>query len=871
MTDENTLVMPPAWRRARHPRRDRPGAPKSPPVDRAAPANLRAHADAARADIERIVALPGTDAAAADAVRAHLRGAPDPLGAAVIAHLIVPLRSLYWPRANDLFVDAWIAEHGVAFAARACADLNGYRTDHTSARSRHWTGVRSRRPDETHTAFWGNRDALRRVRTHLAAAPGDVYADAVDGLAARRGHLVQRLVTAYLAPTRHDWVDDLCASGGATTVDPYERWMLFCALGRPHQPAALVLPLGDHDRDLEVIASLVDGVGAEAALPMLIEALDATPDWNTHTVRRLLGVLGHLPLDGAFRAIADRLGRAGAELELQSAARRSPARAMRLLPGPSELLTAHVRARPDLAEAVLPTLPAEAREPIRAILADDSRLPAARDLPPPLTDAPRPRGRAKVPAVPDWADPHLLPQLVLRDGAQALPAEAVAHVLAMLAMSKPDDAHAGVRAVRDLCTPDSVAEFGWALFLRWRRAGDPSGHGWAFTQLALTGGDETVRRLTPVIRAWPGEAGHAKAVRGLDVLAAIGTGTALTHLHSISQRVRYRGLKNRARAKMAEVAAGLGLSADELADRLVPDFGLDADGALILDYGPRRFTVGFDERLVPFVRDASGEPRKSLPKPAAKDDPELAPAAHKRFAALKKDVRTVAADQARRLETAMVTRRRWPAAEWRELLAGHPLLRHLVRRLVWQVLDDAGGGDGPAFRVAEDGTFADAADETVTLPDAAHVRVPHPIDLGPVLPAWTEVFADYAIAQPFPQLARPVHALTAGERASDRLARFEGVRVPAGAVAGLLNRGWERGDMGDAGIHDWFSRRLPGGRGLMLGFEPGIAVSMPLDGRFLTLSGVSLNGRFGDLDAVLVSELLTDLLHLTAPTNGTPR
>ncbi|MFV2180102.1 DUF4132 domain-containing protein, partial [Actinomadura sp. LOL_011] len=92
------------------------------------------------------------------------------------------------------------------------------------------------------------------------------------------------------------------------------------------------------------------------------------------------------------------------------------------------------------------------------------------------------------------------------------------------------------------------------------------------------------------------------------------------------------------------------------------------------------------------------------PKPGANDDPELAPAAYKRFSGLKKDVRTVAADRLARLERDMVTGRRRSAAEFREHLAGHPLVGHLVRRLVWRVVD------GPAFRVAEDGTFADSSD-----------------------------------------------------------------------------------------------------------------------------------------------------------------
>ncbi|QFG20442.1 DUF4132 domain-containing protein [Actinomadura sp. WMMB 499] len=478
----------------------------------------------------------------------------------------------------------------------------------------------------------------------------------------------------------------------------------------------------------------------------------------------------------------------------------------------------------------------------------------------PLDDLPR-----KVPAV-DWVDLRLLPQILLRDKEHALPDDAVRHVLTMMAMSRPGDAYAGVEVVRELCDPSSLAGFGWALFRRWEFDGAPSKENWALTQLALTGDDETVRRLTPVIRAWPGDGGHAKAVTGLDVLAAIGTDTALLNLHSISQRVKFKGLKARAQEKIEELAAELELSAEQLADRLVPDFGLDASGALALDYGARRFVVGFDEMLRPTVADEDGTPRKALPKPGASDDPELAPAAYKLFSGLKKDVRAVATDQLARLESAMVSRRAWRVAEFREFLAGHPLTGHLVRRLVWRALEGPDGTDGPAFRVAEDGTFADAADTTVTLPGDARVLLAHPADLGDTLPAWSALFADYEILQPFEQLTRPVHTLTDGERGAARLERFEGVKVNVADLLGLTRRGWERGAPMEVGREHWISRPLPGGRELVVGFEPGFPVGDPheMDEQVLVEVAVRPEIRLGDVDPVTVSETLADLVRLTA-------
>ncbi|WP_218009822.1 DUF4132 domain-containing protein [Actinomadura kijaniata] len=486
---------------------------------------------------------------------------------------------------------------------------------------------------------------------------------------------------------------------------------------------------------------------------------------------------------------------------------------------------------------------------------------AARD---PLATLPEP-----MPSIGTWADPAVLPPVLLRGRERALPLAATGHLITMLAVSRPDAPYPLLAEVREACDPASLAAFGWALFREWERGGSPAGGGWALAQLALTGDDDTVRRLTPVIRAWPGENGHHKAVVGLDVLAAIGTETALTHLNGIARKVRFKALRERAQEKIGEVADVLGLTADQLADRLVPDFGLDADGSMVLDYGPRRFTVGFDEQLRPFVRDESGKPRKSLPKPGAKDDPEAAEAAYQRFAQMKKDVRAVASGEVHRLERAMVTGRRWTAEEFRTHVVEHPLIRHLARRLVWQA-------DGTAFRVAEDGTLADVDDDAFDLPGTAPVHLPHPIHLGDDLKAWAEVFADYEILQPFPQLGRPVHALTDTERDGTRLPRFEGVTVPTGLVLGLERRGWVRGPALDAGFERWISKPVADGLHVVANLEPGVHVSHLASAPRQTIHHLwlgtapddhydagPLERPFAALDPVTASEVLADLADLT--------
>jgi hypothetical protein len=59
--------------------------------------------------------------------------------------------------------------------------------------------------------------------------------------------------------------------------------------------------------------------------------------------------------------------------------------------------------------------------------------------------------------------------------------------------------------------------------------------------LALPGDVMTVRRLTPLSPAWPGDGGHTEAVAGARALATIGSDVALMRLYGISQRAKFRG------------------------------------------------------------------------------------------------------------------------------------------------------------------------------------------------------------------------------------------------------------------------------------------------------------------------------------------
>ncbi|HFI7234135.1 TPA: DUF4132 domain-containing protein [Escherichia coli] len=483
----------------------------------------------------------------------------------------------------------------------------------------------------------------------------------------------------------------------------------------------------------------------------------------------------------------------------------------------------------------------------------------------------------KIPTLPAFYQPSIWTRPVLKANAQSLPDSTLLRLGEMLRFPQEEALYPGLLQVKAACTADSLAEFTWDLFTAWQTAGAPSKESWAFTALGVLGNDDTARKLTPLIRAWPGESQHKRATVGLDILAAIGSDIALMQLNGIAQKLKFKALQERAKEKIADIAESRELTVAELEDRLAPDLGLDDNGSLLLDFGPRQFTVSFDETLKPFVRDVSGSRLKDLPKPNKSDDESQANDAVNRYKLLKKDARTVAAQQVARLESAMCLRRRWSPENFQLFLVEHPLVRHLTRRLIWGVYS-AENELLACFRVAEDNSYSTADDDLFTLPEGdISVGIPHVLEISPTdAAAFGQLFADYELLPPFRQLDRNSYALTETERNASELIRWAGRKCPSGRVMGLANKGWMRGEPQDGGWIGWMIKPL-GRWSLIMEIDEGFAVGMSpaelsaeqllsklwlWEGKAESYgwgSNSTQEAQFSVLDAITASELINDI------------
>jgi predicted DNA-binding WGR domain protein len=414
---------------------------------------------------------------------------------------------------------------------------------------------------------------------------------------------------------------------------------------------------------------------------------------------------------------------------------------------------------------------------------------------------------AKIPKIPEGLEN--LPRPKLKDG-RVLSREATNILLEALAFSPIDPPYVGIEQVKEACDARSLDAFVEALVRAWVAGGMITAHEWCVRAVALIGSDKAARFLFDRGRAWALDNAKQRAILALDVLGAMGTDLALSLVGRVSRSGARQYMKDRAVEILAEIAAARGLSADELEDRTAPDLGLDESGTMVFDFGPRAFRVGFDEHLRPFAQSADGtEKLDSFPRAAKTDDAEKAKAASEAWKHLKSEAEKVSRDQIARLERMMGEERRVDADVFVDAFVKHPLVGHLAKRLVWGAFD-ASGALLETFRVAEDRTYATVDDDTYTLPEGAEVGVIHPYTLKgtPGLVAkWGQQLSDYALAQPFGQLARPIVELTPAMLTS----RYTDKQAPTGLLFGLRSFGW-RAIVQEYGDIEGYERSVGGAR-----------------------------------------------------------
>lgn len=381
------------------------------------------------------------------------------------------------------------------------------------------------------------------------------------------------------------------------------------------------------------------------------------------------------------------------------------------------------------------------------------------------------------------------------------------------------------------------------------------------------------------LKQWYGmRAAQCRAL--LQMLAWVEHKTATQLLLAVGRRFRTKSIQEEANKQAQALADRKGWTVAELADRTIPTAGLDDDGVLTLDFGPRQFAAKLNEDLEFVLSDTDGKPLKSLPDPRKDDDEAKAAEAKKIFSAAKKELKSVVTMQRDRFYEAMCTQRTWPFEDWNIYLNRHPVARHHCQWLIWSVIRDE--KVTTLFRPLPDGSLTDANDDPVTLKPEDQIRVAHECQVTPEQSlAWRQHLKDYEVEPLFEQFGRPNFDLAEERKQEDELTDFRGHILEAFKLRGRANKlGYTRGQAQDGGWFFDYHKRFP-----TLGMEAVLEFTgngLPEENRTVALTTfrferVAPEGEpviggakmsLGEVPAVLLSECWNDLRQIAAEGPG---
>lgn len=361
------------------------------------------------------------------------------------------------------------------------------------------------------------------------------------------------------------------------------------------------------------------------------------------------------------------------------------------------------------------------------------------------------------------------------------------------------------RQLAEKINSDELAVFAEDVLGRWIDAGAVAKNKWVLVFSAVNGKSDVISALVSNIKYWSENMRGALAVSAVKALALNGSSEALMQVDSMSRKYKSNQVKAAAKEALIDAADFLGITVDELSDRIVPDFDFDEKMCRVFDYGNRKFSVYLTPSLE--IEIYNGDKKiKNLPKPSASDDSEIAEKSYADFKEMKKQLKSAVKLQTARLEYTLMCERKWTAQNWEKLFVKNPLMHCFAVGLIWGIYEN--GCLVSSFRYLDDGSFTTSDEEEFEIPENAEISLVHPVELSDdELSAWTEQLEDYEITQPFAQLARPIYRPELDELNDNTVRRFYGREVVNHTLASCMEKnGWSRGYAEDGGCFYEFLR-----------------------------------------------------------------
>ncbi len=690
----------------------------------------------------------------------------------------------------------------------------------------------------------------------------EIYRLAVEDLAGPGGELMRRELSAgYMVSGGFKAIGILLNESPMEMGETVRQMVADGAKGRAYTASEYSLSAPAYWEEItRHSAPLLGPLMRELLCGKVVAARAAAAMWLAREDREASGLAEELL---ASRSIDGRIG--GAEL-------------YNALPGeePTRRLRAHHASEPSkqVREAVAKLLEARgetvAAEPKKAAIETGSIMELEAMI------AAKPKS-IKLPTA-KWLDISTLPPLWSAEG-QPLSGLALTWIFQRQAR-EAGAIHEEVEPLLPLLDRTKNAAFAHALLDQWFQSDMKSGDRWALDVAGLVGDGSIISRLEEPIEGWCKLNRGSRAEWAVHAISLLGTPGALAALDSLVQRYRVRRkyVSEAASNAIQTTADLLGISQDELAEQMIPDFGFDGGGVKIFQTPGGKLQANLQPDFKVTLSLPEDEDGGSLESRC------LEPGQQDELKDVTKTLKAAATRQTRRLEDAMIAGRRWPVDTWRRRFEIHPLFRNLAARTIWGTYDES-GALLRTFRFYPNGLTAghDGVLEEFP-PSVASVGLVHRLELdAESAAAWSAHLRRFKVKPLFKQADRPVHRLEPlhGNRTELRLT--DEVETTAGKLrTELMGRGWSPGKTGDGGwISGWFRKFPACGIDVYLGVSDFHAASLK-DDKVMLGSAFFAEGAqgkhagrdrmdeaeriaFSEVPPIVYSEIVADLTPLAKP------
>ena len=403
-----------------------------------------------------------------------------------------------------------------------------------------------------------------------------------------------------------------------------------------------------------------------------------------------------------------------------------------------------------------------------------------------------------------WLEEEKLPPLFWKENGEELDQYAKRFIFYRMKRAKGINSDLEARKLFDALDKEKSGPFAKALIQAFVDSNADTKLKHLLSISAFLGDDDVLRSLDSLFRKSIKDKRTKMAEYIVGALAMVGSDKALRTVEVISRKFanKKKTVATAALNALSSAAEELNITTDELADRIIPDFGFeglykrfDVEGEEYRAFINAEFKINY------FNED--NKMRKSVPKGT---DPAL----KKEFREIEKEIRAIVKSQSGRLEKYMVEGRLWPASDWQEFFFQNPIMFVYAMKLLW-VVRNAQDELIDCFYIDEDASLYNLEDEEVEIEDGQFVSILHPFYLPEELrEKWRDKVYELSMDFIFPILDRPIFKKKEEELDKAFTNRMNDQKVSKGpdfAKAFLVKKGWAK-ETGDGGHIDFVKRDL---------------------------------------------------------------